>query len=121
MNLGAIESRFADIIWSKEPLTTGELVKLAEKEFNWKRTTTYTILKRLCEKGLFVNNSGTVSSLVSRDDFFARQSEDFINETFSGSLPAFIAAFSKRNKLKDADVKKLQELIDGMKEDRYDE
>ena len=74
MNLGAIESRFADIIWSKEPLTTGELVKLAEKEFNWKRTTTYTILKRLCEKGLFVNNSGTVSSLISRDDFFARQS-----------------------------------------------
>ena len=121
MNLGAIESRFADIIWSKEPLTTGELVKLAEKEFNWKRTTTYTILKRLCEKGLFVNNSGTVSSLISRDDFFARQSEDFINETFSGSLPAFIAPFSKRNKLKDADVKKLQELIDEMKEDRYDE
>ena len=94
-----------------------KIIKDMKPYIEMSESTLYTILKRLCEKGLFVNNSGTVSSLISRDDFFARQSEDFINETFSGSLPAFIAAFSKRNKLKDADVKKLQELIDGMKED----
>lgn len=116
MNLGNIESQFADIIWTKEPITTGELVKIAGKEFNWKRTTTYTMLKRLCEKGIFVNNEGTVSSLISREDFYARQSEDFVNETFNGSLPAFLAAFSKRKKLKEDEFTKLQELIEKMKE-----
>ncbi|MBE6897135.1 MAG: BlaI/MecI/CopY family transcriptional regulator [Ruminococcaceae bacterium] len=116
MNIGNIESKFADIIWSNEPITTVELVKIAEKEFNWKRTTTYTIIKRLCEKGLFKNSEGTVSSIISKDEFYSRQSEDFINETFDGSLPAFLAAFSKRKKLKDEDVMKLQELISKMKE-----
>ena len=116
MNIGNIESKFADIIWSNEPITTVALVKIAEKEFNWKRTTTYTIIKRLCEKGLFKNSEGTVSSIISKDEFYSRQSEDFINETFDGSLPAFLAAFSKRKKLKDEDVMKLQELISKMKE-----
>ena len=117
MSLGQIESRFADIIWSNEPITTGELVKIAQQELTWKRTTTYTILKRLCEKGLFINTDGTVTSLISKEDFYAKQSEKFINETFDGSLPAFIAAFSKRKKLTEEEIKKLQELISKMKED----
>ena len=115
MSLGMIESRFANIIWTNEPISTGELVKLAEKELTWKRTTTYTILKRLCEKGLFINTDGTVTSLISRDEFYARQSEKFIDETFNGSLPAFLAAFSKRKKLNEDEVKELQALISGMK------
>ena len=117
MSLGQIESRFADIIWSNEPITTGELVKLAQKQLTWKRTTTYTILKRLCEKGLFINTDGTVTSLISKEDFYAKQSEKFVNETFDGSLPAFIAAFSKRKKLSEEEINKLQELITKMKED----
>ncbi len=117
MSLGQIESRFADIIWTNEPITTGELVKLAQKQLTWKRTTTYTILKRLCEKGLFINTDGTVTSLISKEDFYAKQSEKFVNETFDGSLPAFIAAFSKRKKLSEEEINKLQELITKMKED----
>lgn len=117
MSLGQIESRFADIIWSNEPITTGELVKIAQQELTWKRTTTYTILKRLCEKGLFINTDGTVTSLISKEEFYAKQSEKFINETFDGSLPAFIAAFSKRKKLSEEEINKLQELITKMKED----
>jgi len=116
MSLGQIESRFADIIWSNEPITTSELVKLAQQELTWKRTTTYTILKRLCEKGLFINTDGTVTSLISKEDFYAKQSEKFVNETFDGSLPAFIAAFSKRKKLNEEEINKLQDMITKMKE-----
>ena len=116
MSLGQIESRFADIIWINEPITTGELVKLAQKQLTWKRTTTYTILKRLCEKGLFINTDGTVTSLISKEDFYAKQSEKFVNETFDGSLPAFIAAFSKRKKLNEEEINKLQDMITKMKE-----
>ncbi|MBE6948708.1 MAG: BlaI/MecI/CopY family transcriptional regulator [Ruminococcaceae bacterium] len=115
MKLGAVESRFADIIWNNEPLTSGELVKLAEKELTWKRTTTYTILKRLCDRGIFKNEHGTVSSLISRDEFYALQSEKFVDETFDGSLPAFLAAFSKRKKLSDKEVDELRRVIDSMK------
>ena len=116
MSLGQIESRFTDIIWSNEPITTSELVKLAQQELTWKRTTTYTILKRLCEKGLFINTDGTVTSLISKEDFYAKQSEKFVNETFDGSLPAFVAAFSKRKKLNEEEINKLQDMITKMKE-----
>ena len=111
LRLGAIESRFADIIWQNEPITSPELVKLAAKEFDWKKSTTYTVLKRLCERGIFQNNDGTVNSLISKKDFYAVQSEKFVNETFSGSLPAFLAAFTTRKKLSDAEINELQELI----------
>ena len=86
--LGAIESRFADIIWHNEPLSTAQLIKLCEKEFDWKRTTTYTVLKRLSNKGLFCNNDGIVTSLMTRDEFYAKQSENYVEESFGGSLPA---------------------------------
>ncbi len=103
LKLGAIESRFADIIWDNAPLGSGELVKLAAKELGWKKSTTYTVLKKLCERGLFKNEGGTVSAAVSRGGFHAMQSERFVDETFSGSLPAFIAAFSTRKRLSEED------------------
>ena len=111
LRMGAIESRFADIIWQNEPVTSPELVKLAAKELDWKKSTTYTVLKRLCERGIFQNNDGTVTSLISKKDFYAVQSEKFVDETFSGSLPAFLAAFTTRKKLSDAEINELQELI----------
>ena len=113
--LGEVESIFADIIWSREPLTSRKLAELAEERLNWKRTTTYTILKRICDRGLFQNAGGMVSSLVSREEFYARQSEQFVEETFQGSLPAFLAAFSSRKKLSDAEIDELQKVIDSMR------
>lgn len=110
--LGVIESRFADLIWQNEPLTSTELVKLAERELNWKKSTTYTVLKRLCERGMFQNQNGTVTSLISKQEFYALQSEKFIEDTFSGSLPAFLAAFTTRKKLSEEEIDQLQKLID---------
>ena len=112
LRMGAIESRFADMIWQNEPISSPELVKLAAKELDWKKSTTYTVLKRLCERGVFQNSDGTVTSLISKQDFYAVQSEKFVEETFSGSLPAFLAAFTTRKKLSDAEIHELQELID---------
>ena len=111
LTMGAIESRFAEIIWQKEPVTSPELVKLAAQELDWKKSTTYTVLRRLCERGIFQNNNGVVISLISKQDFYAVQSEKFVDETFSGSLPAFLAAFTTRKKLSDAEINELQELI----------
>ena len=112
LRMGAIESRFADIIWENEPVPSPELVKLAERELNWKKSTTYTVLKRLCERGIFQNRGGVVTSLISRQDFYAVQSEKFVEETFSGSLPAFLAAFTTRKKLSEEEISELQALID---------
>ena len=110
--LGVIESRFADLIWQNEPLTSTELVKLAERELNWKKSMTYTVLKRLCERGMFQNQNGTVTSLISKQEFYALQSEKFVEDTFSGSLPAFLAAFTTRKKLSEEEIDQLQKLID---------
>lgn len=112
LRLGAVEARFAEIIWQHEPLSSAELVRLAEQALRWKKSTTYTVLKRLCERGIFQNQGGTVSSVLSREDFFAMQSEQFVEETFSGSLPAFLAAFTTRKKLSDEEIRQLQRLID---------
>lgn len=111
LTMGAIESRFAEIIWQKEPVTSPELVKLAAQELDWKKSTTYTVLRRLCERGIFQNNDGVVTSLISKQEFYAVKSEQFVEETFSGSLPAFLAAFTTRKKLSDAEINELQELI----------
>lgn len=109
--MGAVESRFADIVWQREPISTSELVKLCEDEFKWKKTTTYTVLKRLCEKGIFENNKGTVTSLLSREEFYARQSEKFVDETFGGSLPAFLAAFTHRKNLSEDEINEIERMI----------
>ncbi len=109
--LGVIESRFADIIWENEPIATTELVKICEDEFSWKRTTTYTVLKRLSVRGLFKNNNGEVTALISRDEFNALQSENFVQENFGGSLPAFLTAFTSKNNLSKKDVEQLKKMI----------
>ena len=113
--LGAIETRFADLIWENEPISSSELVKICEKELNWKKSTTYTILRRLCERGIFQNNNGTVTSLISKSDFYAMQSERFVEETFEGSLPKFLAAFATRKKLSEKEIEELQRFIDERK------
>lgn len=111
MQMGVIESRFADIIWQNEPISTIELVKLSEQELKWKKTTTYTVLKRLCDKGIFQNNKGTVTSLITKKDFYAVQSEKFVEETFDGSLPAFLAAFTRRKSLTPEEVAQLRKMV----------
>ena len=115
--LGTVEARFADIVWANAPLSSGQLVKLCEQELSWKKSTTYTVLKRLCDKGIFQNNNGTVSSLISRQEFFALQSERFVEDTFAGSLPAFLAAFSSRKKLSAEEVTKLREMVAAYEEE----
>ena len=114
--LGTVEARFADLIWANAPLTSGELVKLCERELNWKKSTTYTVLKKLCERGLFVNNGGTVTPLMTREEFYGQQSQAFVEESFQGSLPAFIAAFTKRKKLSAQEVAEIRAMIDSMEE-----
>lgn len=114
--MGAVESRFADIIWENEPISSAELVKKSEELFKWKKSTTYTVLKRLCEKGIFQNAKGTVTSLVSKQDFYSAQSKKFVDETFNGSLPAFLAAFTARKALTAEEVAELQRMVDEYKE-----
>lgn len=116
MKLGLVESRFADIIWREEPLTSGELVKLCRQELEWKKSTTYTVLKKLCDRGIFQNQDGMVSALISRKEFCAMQSERFVEETFEGSLPAFLAAFTTRKTLTPQEVAEIQKMIDTYKE-----
>ena len=112
LKLGAVESRFADIIWDRAPLGSGELVKLCEQELGWKKSTTYTVLKRLCDRGIFQNQSGTVTALLSKGELAALQSEQFVAEAFSGSLPAFLAAFAQGAPLSQKDIADIRALID---------
>ena len=115
IRMGEAESRFAEIIWNNEPLSSGQLAKLAEGELNWKKTTSFTVLKRLCDRGIFRNEGGTVTSRLSREEYFALHSQQYVAETFGGSLPAFLAAFSSRKKLSDQELDALKKLIDEMK------
>ncbi|MBQ3405389.1 MAG: BlaI/MecI/CopY family transcriptional regulator [Oscillospiraceae bacterium] len=115
--LGAVESRFADIIWDNAPLSSTELVRLCAKELGWKKSTTYTVLKKLCGRGIFQNVNGTVSALVSREEFAAARSEHFVAETFAGSLPAFLAAFASRRRLSPEEIDEIQKMIDACRED----
>ena len=112
--MGALEARFADLIWAHEPLPSRELVKLASEALSWKATTSYTVLKRLCDRGLFQNQNGSVTSRISREAYYAKKSEEFVDETFQGS-PAFLAAFSSRKRLSSEEIAALQTMIDGMR------
>ena len=114
MKLGAVESKFADLVWANAPLGSGELVKLCEQALNWKKPTTYTVLRKLCERGIFQNAGGVVSPLLSREEFYAMQSEEFVTETFGGSLPSFVAAFTQRKKLTAEEAAEICRLIEGM-------
>lgn len=110
--LGAVETRFAEIIWQNEPLPSRELVQLCEQELNWKKSTTYTVLKKLCDRGIFRNEGGEVTAAIPRAEFYSLQSEKFIEDSFEGSLPAFIAAFTSRKKLSGEEIAQIRRMID---------
>lgn len=111
ISLGAVEARFADIIWQNAPLPSSRLVSLALESLGWKKSTTYTVLKRLCDKGIFENSGGTVTVRLSREEFYSLQSQRFVEETFQGSLPAFLAAFTSGKRLSAQEVAQLRKLV----------
>ena len=115
--MGAIESKFAELIWENEPISSAELAKKSYELLLWKKSTTYTVLKRLCDKGIFQNNGGTVTSLISKSEFYSMQSERFVEETFSGSLPAFLTAFTSRKSLTPEEVEHLRRMVAEYEED----
>lgn len=115
--LGMVETKFADIIWDNEPIKSGELVKICQEKLEWKKSTTYTMLKRLCERGIFENKNGTVSKLMTKSEFEAAQSEKFVEDTFEGSLPAFLAAFTTRKKLTKDEIDEIRKMIDSYGEE----
>ena len=106
------EYRFCLILWENEPVRSGVLVKLCRERLGWMPTTTYTVIKRLSERGVLVNENSVVRSLVSKEEVQAAELDELVKKTFEGSLPAFIAAFSKRKDLSDADIDEVQEMID---------
>ncbi len=118
LKLGTSESRFADIIWESEPISSTELSRKSEEQLKWKKTTSFTVLKRLCNKGIFQNNQGEVTSLISRDEFYSMQSEKFVDETFDGSLPAFLAAFTSRKRLTQEEVAELRRMVEEYEEEK---
>ena len=113
--MGPIESRFADLIWENEPVPSGVLAKKALEIIGWKKTTAYTVLKRLCDRGLFQNDGGTVTSLMTREAYYEKHSQLYVEETFGGSLPAFLAAFSARKKLSEQEIRELEKLSADMR------
>ena len=114
LRMGLIETRFAEIIWDREPVTTGDLAALTKAELGWSRSTMYTVLHRLCDKGIFRMEGGSVRSLLDKEAYAAAQSEQLIEASFGGSVPAFLAAFTRRRQLSEAEVAELRALIDGL-------
>ncbi len=114
--LAEAEAKFADIIWEREPVGSTELVRICEKELGWKKSTTYTVLKKLCERGIFQNKNAVVYALVSREQFYGAKSRQFVEETFGGSLPKFLTAFIGKKRLTEAQVQELQKLIEDYRE-----
>lgn len=112
IHLGEAETRFAKIVWQHEPVTTGVLYRLSEEALGWTSSTTFTVLRRLIKKGLFQTEKGVVTSLISRKDFFAAQSQKFVNESFDGSLPSFIAAFTECQKLTSEEIEAVRSMIE---------
>ena len=111
------EAKFADLIWANAPVSSMELVKLSEKEMGWKKSTTFTVLRTLCAKGLFKNEDAMISSVLDKDDFIAKQSRRYVEDTFGGSLPKFITSFMGGDKLSDNQANELMRLIEQHKED----
>ena len=112
ITLGEVEARFADIVWNAAPVSSGELVRICERELNWKKPTTYTVLRKLCQKGLFRNVKSTVTPVMTRAEFYAARSEQFVSDTYNGSLPAFVAAFLSRKGLSDEEASEIRRMID---------
>ena len=112
--LGEAEMQFAEFIWENEPITSGELVKLCEEKLSWKKSTTHTVLRRICDKGIFENSGGQVFDRYTEDvkTFFAGQSEVFVEKTFHGSLPRFLAAFTSRRKISEKEIQEILKIIE---------
>lgn len=115
--LAESEARFAELVWIREPVGSTELVKLCEKELGWKKSTTYTVLKKLCERGIFRNENATVIAVLSREEFYGGRSRQFVEEEFGGSLPGFLTAFIGKKKLTDAEVEEMKALIESYREE----
>ena len=106
------EYRFCLILWENEPIKSGDLVKLCKEQLGWKSTTTYTVIKRLSERGVLVNDNTVVRSLVSQDEVQRAEIDEMVEKTFGGSLPAFVAAFTKRKDLSSDEIDAIQKMID---------
>ena len=115
-SLGEQETRFANIIWDNAPIKSTELVKLAAEVMQWKKSTTFTMLRRLCERGLFKNENATVYVKLTREQFFSGQSRQYVEDTFGGSLPQFIAAFIGGKSLSDKQAEELMKIINERRE-----
>ena len=116
IKLAEVESRFVELIWEKEPIASGELVTICEKELDWKKSTTYTVLRRLCQKGILQNQDAVVTSLIKKEEYMALRSEQMLADEFDGSLPQFVAAFMSRKKLSRKQILEIQKLIDEYEE-----
>ena len=117
IELGAVQERFADLVWANEPIGSGDLVKVCEKELGWKKPTTYTVLRKLCEKGLLRNEDGVVTTLISREDFYSAKSEQIIEDSYQGSLPAFVASFISRKNISVEEADEIQRMIDSFRKE----
>ena len=110
--LGDVEAKFADIIWAREPIPSPELVKICGKEMKWKKSTTYTVLKKLCDRGIFQNENAVVSARMSREEFYGRQSRRYVEDVFEGSLPRFLTAFCGGRKLSREEIEEMRRFIE---------
>lgn len=110
-NLGDVEAKFADIVWKAAPMQTAELVEICARELGWKRTTTYTVLKKFCNKNVFSVEQGRISVLVSREEFYGLKSKKFVEKTFGGSLPAFLSAFISVKKISEEEIEEIKKII----------
>lgn len=115
--LGDADAKFAEIIWDNEPIPSGDLVKLCEAEMSWKKSTVYTVLRKLCQRGIFDNTDSIVTSKISREEFMQLQSKEFIEDTFQGSLPGFLTAFMGSRKLSKRQAEELKQLIEQYEEE----
>ena len=112
LELGEVQLEFAELLWKTVPVPSGELVKICKDAFGWKKPTTYTVLRKLCEKGIFVNDNGTVKTVIDREKFYSARSGFFVEKEFGGSLPLFLTAFASHKALSQKEVDEIQKLID---------
>ena len=113
--LGTVELKFAELVWEHAPISSTELVRLCAKELGWKKSTTYTVLKKHCDRGLFKNEDAIVQVVKTRADYDREQSTQFVEETFSGSLPAFLAAFTSGKPLTAQEAEEIRQMIDAFR------
>ena len=114
------EYRFCLILWEHEPVTAVELVKLCQEQLGWKRTTTYTVIKRLGERGILKNENGQITSVISKEEAQACEIDELVEKKFEGSVPAFIAAFTKRTKISEKELDEVQKMIDQIRKGGVD-